>query len=701
VDRVPEDSGDQGNKVGRHGSSLGGGGGPPRRRAERERIVIPAERRSVDVTLESDGVELRRPQNDLMAESVAVHERRLPELRRWVSADSFRLDLSLAAAAVLLNQLWVARADLGWPYAPVWLQLAVVLAPLLLIVRWVEPVLAAAGLAIAFASAMLLGDVNWVLMAACAVALVSVAVSSRLFPAIITTVLVVFVMPWVATDHHRSMVNDLYPDILQVQQNPGGGSTSSGRVPVEVVDAIGDKSWPVWTAVVLGLAALVGFWLRWRGVSRSPGTSGQRLDELKAAFRHPENRLAIDIVGAVLACALVLLNIRRGQAEGNWWSAPTWMVYFIAYAPITLVLRRVRPLVPCLFLVTAALLAYWQTHELWSVLLAFGVALYSLAAERTARLSLPVSAALLIAAPVTAALASKPLLLFLYPDRGLADNIVLDGGGVIVNPELDAFMERQWPVSLSLILALPVCLGILARLYHRTLQSSDRAAELERRAIEQDALQVLLSERSQVARDLHDVVAHHVNLMVVLAEGGPDLLGRGDSDVLTGFRRIGDSGRRALGELDRMLSALRDNDGRPDPALAPQPGLSEVSRLVAEVSHRGLAVELEQHGDLDRPPAGHRLTAYRIVQEALTNVVRHAEAAGATVVIEVRDDAIAVRVTDDGRGFDPDEQHGRHGLIGMHERVRILGGVLAIDSAPGAGTTVSARLPLPKRAGVG
>jgi signal transduction histidine kinase len=245
------------------------------------------------------------------------------------------------------------------------------------------------------------------------------------------------------------------------------------------------------------------------------------------------------------------------------------------------------------------------------------------------------------------------------------------------------------------VLALVVLAGVLVRLYLRNRRAAAREAALEQRAVEQDAAQVVLTERSIIARDLHDVVAHAVNLMVIQAETGPDLLKLGDVDALAGFQRIGDAGRRALEELDRMLSALRDAEGVPDPALTPQPGLGEVAALAASLSDQGLPVELEVRGVTDGVPEGIQLTAYRLIQEALTNVVKHAKADSAKILIESGEAAVAIWVIDNGQGFDPDKPpDGRHGLTGMQERVRIHHGTLSITSSAGAGTTISAWLPV-------
>jgi signal transduction histidine kinase len=308
--------------------------------------------------------------------------------------------------------------------------------------------------------------------------------------------------------------------------------------------------------------------------------------------------------------------------------------------------------------------------------------------------SVPTALVVLAALPTIAELIRYRQMIVLFPAVG-RQPLDTDPDGRLVNQIYNETVDRQWPVSLSLILLVPLCAGIAVRLYRRNRAAARREKELEREAVEREAEQVVLTERSIIARDLHDVVAHAVNLMVIQAETGPDLVRRGEDDVLAGFQRIGDAGRRALGELDRLLSALRDADGVPDPQLTPQPGLAELRQLVADVTSEQLPIELELSGDVSAPPEGQQLTAYRLVQEALTNAVRHAKATGVQVTVNVGEQWIAVEIVDDGVGFDPDAagSRGRHGLAGMRERVRVHHGSLEIDSTPGAGTRITAWIP--------
>jgi signal transduction histidine kinase len=456
----------------------------------------------------------------------------------------------------------------------------------------------------------------------------------------------------------------------------------------------GELSYPILIGAALALWSLA--YRRIRRTAVVERTFRERLTDLRSFLL---TTVALDAVLAMVVTSLILSDLGRDIGRGNWWSAPGWMPYAIAFSALTLVLRRKWPAVPVVVLALSALLTYWQTSTSWSVLGALAIALYFVAASRPLRFSLPVATVVLAVAPTIAVLVRYPQMVLIFPELKRQPLTFGDfDDGILHNRAYEHLVDHQWPVTLSLILLLPVTVGVLARLYRRNRSAAAREAELEQRAVEQDAAQVVLTERSVIARDLHDVVAHAVNLMVIQAETGPDLLKRGDVDALAGFQRIGDAGRRALGELDRMLSALRDEEGLPDPALSPQPGLGDLDQLAKNLSDQGQPVELEVRGASEGVPAGIQLTAYRLVQEALTNVVKHAKADRATILVENSEAGIAVWVVDNGQGFDPETRAtGRHGLTGMQERVRIHNGTLTITSSPGAGTTISAWLPVSTR----
>jgi signal transduction histidine kinase len=217
----------------------------------------------------------------------------------------------------------------------------------------------------------------------------------------------------------------------------------------------------------------------------------------------------------------------------------------------------------------------------------------------------------------------------------------------------------------------------------------DRAAQLEREREEQARLAVA-EERGRIARELHDVIAHGVSVIVIQAQAGPHLVGE-PQRVVGVFRAIESSGRDALVELRRLLGILRSDDEQL--AIGPQPGLGSLQSLVEQVRASGLPVKLRIEGEPVHLPAGIDLAAYRIVQEALTNVVKHTEDAVAEVVIRYGASELELDVVDDGRGQPTSLNGSGHGLIGMRERVALYGGTLKTGTRDGGGYAVRARLP--------
>jgi signal transduction histidine kinase len=201
-----------------------------------------------------------------------------------------------------------------------------------------------------------------------------------------------------------------------------------------------------------------------------------------------------------------------------------------------------------------------------------------------------------------------------------------------------------------------------------------------------------VEERARIARELHDVVAHHVSMVAVQAETArlttPGMPEEGQERLLA----IGDTAREALTEMRRLLGVLRA-DAAGDAERAPQPGLGHLTELLEDARAAGTSVRLTVSGAVAPLPAGVDLTAYRIVQETLTNARRHAS--GATVEVELRfaADALHLRVRDDGPGPGEGEPHG-HGLLGMRERAASVGGTLRAGRAAEGGFAVEAELPL-------
>jgi len=217
----------------------------------------------------------------------------------------------------------------------------------------------------------------------------------------------------------------------------------------------------------------------------------------------------------------------------------------------------------------------------------------------------------------------------------------------------------------------------------------DRAARAERDREEQ-ARAAVTEERGRIARELHDIVAHSVSVMVIQAQAGQRLISDA-AQARTAFRSIEASGREALVELRRLLAILRTADDQL--AIGPQPGLGSLESLIDQVREAGLPVELRIEGQQVPLPPGVDLSAYRIVQEALTNTIKHAGPAKAEVILRYNTSALELEITDTGTRTAPGTGTG-HGLIGMRERTTLLGGDLVTGSRDCGGYRVRARLPL-------
>jgi len=226
-------------------------------------------------------------------------------------------------------------------------------------------------------------------------------------------------------------------------------------------------------------------------------------------------------------------------------------------------------------------------------------------------------------------------------------------------------------------------LGVYVRARREAAALAGRNAALERRAE-----QAVAAERARIARELHDIVAHHISV-VVLQAAGARASGRPADGAL---KKIERSGREALTEMRRLLAVLREP--RDEHGRYPQPGVGQLPALADSVRAAGLTVDLVVDGDHGALPAAVDVSAYRIVQEALTNVLKHAGPAHAEVAVGCADGAVTIEVTDDGPGVTAAAGSGGQGLTGMRERVSIFGGELRAGPRPGGGYAVRARLPL-------
>ena len=326
----------------------------------------------------------------------------------------------------------------------------------------------------------------------------------------------------------------------------------------------------------------------------------------------------------------------------------------VVVAGTSLAWRRRAPLtvatIVCAAVATASLFGYWPEFvaPLW-------IAVYSAAAytgrDRLVRVLLPV-----------ALLTSVAISLGERWDRGL-----------------------NWVEVLS---DLVVTFGVPFLLGRMTFNRRRRIVR-DREVATREAV---AAERAAIARELHDVVAHHMSVMVVQA-GAARAVGASDpAATAEALRQIEASGRTGLAEMRRLLEVLKaeeDGDGR-----APQPGLARLGELLDAMRASGLPVEAVVEGTPRALSPGVDLSAYRIVQEALTNSLRHAGGASARVVVRYEPDALELEIADDGSGPPEDpEASGGHGLIGMRERVQLFGGELEAGPRPGGGFLVRARLP--------
>jgi signal transduction histidine kinase len=242
-----------------------------------------------------------------------------------------------------------------------------------------------------------------------------------------------------------------------------------------------------------------------------------------------------------------------------------------------------------------------------------------------------------------------------------------------------------WQFELSLvavILAAAWAVGRLIR-WRRALQA-ESARRLARDAV--------ADERLRIARELHDIVGHSLSLIAVKATVANHIAEERPAETRAALQTIEKTSRSALVEIRRLLDVLREDD---DPAaeLAPSPGAADLPDLVERLRSAGLRIDLELSGTEELPTAV-GLTVYRIVQESLTNVIKHAEAGRCRVTVRAGDGTVHIEVTDDGRGRQPSrKRRGGQGLIGMRERVTMYGGRLSADTRPEGGFQVVAAIP--------
>jgi signal transduction histidine kinase len=239
----------------------------------------------------------------------------------------------------------------------------------------------------------------------------------------------------------------------------------------------------------------------------------------------------------------------------------------------------------------------------------------------------------------------------------------------------------------------PWGLGTLVALLiaRRVVWDREQRAQIAERERDVAGREAVVEERARIARELHDVIAHNVSMIVVQAGAERRVLDGASASTHEVLQTIEQIGRGALTEMRRLLGMLRSDA---DDALAPQPGLGDVPRLVTQVREAGLPVDLRIDGERRELPVGIELSAYRIVQEALTNALKHAGEAHAAVRIRYGDDSLELEIVDDGAEEANRLAGGGHGLVGMRERVALYGGRFDASPNPGGGFVVRAKLPI-------
>jgi signal transduction histidine kinase len=287
------------------------------------------------------------------------------------------------------------------------------------------------------------------------------------------------------------------------------------------------------------------------------------------------------------------------------------------------------------------------------------------------------------------------LLLVAYAPGAYADGRRAIAGGLIVlaGVTVDVAFETAPDASLFTPLVLgggPWVAGRLARRYSGRARELARVnAELERRR-EDDVRAQVQEERARIARELHDVVAHSISVMVVQAGAAEQLAGSDPERLAGSLHAIRASGKNALAEMRRLVGVLRTDPGHL--AFEPQPGLRDLPALVDQMRRAGLDVGLEMPGGpVDLAP-GPGLAAYRVIQEALTNVLKHAGRTRAAVAVRVDAGHVELEVTNDGP-LARASANGGHGLIGMRERMLLYGGIVEAGPQANGGWAVHARLP--------
>lgn len=281
---------------------------------------------------------------------------------------------------------------------------------------------------------------------------------------------------------------------------------------------------------------------------------------------------------------------------------------------------------------------------------------------------------------------------------GAQRNAALSRVGLVIVVACALTVVRNGPnSSTDDLISVPVMFAIgwlvgwaLRERTERTEAAEERALQAERER-EAAARVAVAEERGRIARELHDVVAHAVSVIVLQVGAVRHRMPESAAEDRDALRNVEEAGRTALAEMRRLLNAMREDGDQAE--LMPHPGLDDLDRLVHDVGAAGLAVRLQVLGEPSPLPPGLDLSAYRIVQEGLTNSLKHSGAAEAEVIVGYGADELRLEVRDNGRRYETTADGHGHGLVGIRERVKLFDGEMTAGPAPGGGFLVRARLP--------